>query len=191
MVLTVSCDEHRSKKGEAMTTTTHRPTNAKPWRIAGLVAATATLALVGATGASAHATATENTTKTEQFTLMADSTTQAQPTFSVIATGAFTAGGTATVDHGTITVQLPKGTITLQASTDHVATHTTPDCFQEKTTSGHYTIASGTDAYLGVTGHGTTRTTVRAVESKNGTTCSENPDAVQFVGTATGIITLP
>jgi hypothetical protein len=174
-----------------MTTTTHRPRTTKQWRIVAVAAATATLALVAATGASAHATNTDHAPRTEQFTLMADSTTQTQPSFSVIATGAITAGGTATVDHGTITVELPKGTITLAASTDHVATHTTPDCFQEKTTSGHYTIASGTEAYQGITGSGTTRTTVRAVESKQGTTCSETLDAVQFVGTATGTVTLP
>lgn len=168
-----------------MTTTTHGTKAPKRWRVVGLTATAAALALVGMTGASAH------TTNSEQFSLMADSTTQAQPTFSVIATGAFTAGGTATVNHGTITMQLPDGTITLQATTDHVTTQTTPECYQEKDTTGHYAVVSGTGAYEGITGTGATRTSVRAVETKIANTCSDRFDAVQFVGTATGTITLP
>jgi hypothetical protein len=166
--------------------TAQRPTRAAHRRIAVLAAAaTATLALAGIANASA------STTKTEQFSLMSDSTTQSHPTFSVIANGGITAGGTATVSHGTITIVLPKGTITLIASTDHVTTHTTPDCLQEKVTSGHYTVASGTGTYHGITGTGTTHTTVRAVESKSGGKCSSAFDAVQFIGTATGPTTLP
>src|SRR5690242_17032482 len=103
-----------------MTSSKHHHPTKRQLAIAVAALASASLAFAGITGASA------STATTEHFSLIAESTTQSHPTFSAIATGAFTAGGTATASAGTVVLEFSAGTVTLAVHTDHTSVRTTP-----------------------------------------------------------------
>lgn len=158
-----------------------------------ILAVTTTIALVAPIvilTASASAT-----TGTESFSLI-DATTPQNPVFSVIATGAFVAGGTATrPSKGVLKLRFPDGTITLHTGKNHkVSTmhQTATVCIETQTsTGGHFTIAGGTGAYKGITGSGRATLHSTFIEQVVHGQCANAFAAVQAFVTASGSISLP
>ncbi len=145
-------------------------------------------ALILAAGASA-------TTGTESFSFIDTSTTDT-PLFSVIATGAFVAGGTATrPSKGVLKLRLPDGTITLDTGKKHeVGTmhQTATACIETQTNNpGHFTITGGTGAYKGITGSGRTTAHSTFIEQVVHGQCADAYAAVQALATASGPVSLP
>ena len=101
--------------------------------------------------------ATASTAGTEHLSLINISTSESH-LYSAVATGAFTAGGTAIVsDHAAdITLRFPTGTIRVTAAQGHVNTTTNAACLLAEASSGTYKIIGGTGAYKGISGSGTT-----------------------------------
>ena len=125
--------------------------------IAGAVAAgTAALALTGAAFGS-------GASRTERFTFVSTNVTADK--FSVIATGVFTAGGTATPLAGNDTLKFPNGTIevTPKSASKPVYNTSTKTCYESLSQKGSYTIAGGTGRYNGITGSGKFTLSIRQV----------------------------
>jgi hypothetical protein len=159
------------------------------------IAAAGALALTGAASpAGAAATA-----KNEQFTMI--TTNPGSGAASVIATGRFTAGGTAVnIKHGQ-TFHFANGDFTI-AIGKHGRKHQNlnlSSCLFTKTGSSTYTFEHGTGAYRGITGSGKVSFTLRAAYPLINGKCpstdlpgtSGNPTAIQFTETASGPVTLP
>jgi hypothetical protein len=135
---------------------------------------------------------------TEQFSLIDTSTSASPPVFSAVATGAFTAGGTATehkMPTKDITLRFAAGTITLAAAghghTRISKLQTATACLQHKLASNTYTIASATGAYSGMTGSGTLTRDETFVEGASGGICANAFLAVQALTTARGPVSVP
>lgn len=135
------------------------------------------------------------TNKTEHLSLI-DTSTTAQ-TFSVIATGAFTAGGTYEMSgSGPSTIRLAGGTIKLAGHVivpPKTETNRTT-CLITEHSSGTYTLAGGTGIYQGISGSGRYTQSARQVGPTNSGTCSftsGNPVASQQIITASGPVSLP
>jgi hypothetical protein len=125
--------------------------------IAGAVATgTATIALTGAAFGS-------GASRPEHFTFMSTAVTADK--FNVIATGAFTAGGTATPLAANNTLKFPNGTITVTSKSKGkpVYTANTKTCYETLSQKGTYTITAGTGAYKGITGTGKFNLSIREV----------------------------
>lgn len=158
-----------------------------------ILAVTTTIALVAPVvilTAAANAT-----TGTESFSLI-DTSTPSKPLFSVIATGAFVAGGTATVpSKGVLKLRFPDGTITLHTGKKHTVStmhQTATACIETQTnTGGHFTIAGGTGAYKGITGSGHATLHSTFIEQVVHGQCANAFAAVQAIATANGSISLP
>ncbi len=155
------------------------------------VAATAAAFLVPALVVAAGATAS---TPSEHFSFTYGKASLAPPTWTVVATGNFIAGGTATQKtKGVLTLRFSAGTITLdingnkKLSKDQTATA----CIQTQTGSGAYTIAGGTGAYQGISGSGHATLHNTFVEDAVKGDCSKSDAAVQSLITASGTVSLP
>ena len=152
------------------------------------------IAVCGAT-ALAAANAATATTKTEHFTLLTTSTIARQPVFSVIATGAFIDGGTATHESGGgLMLHLSSGTITLDRNKPQprvTKTETTTACLQTASSSFSYTITQGTGAYRGISGSGRATEHDAFVEPVVHGSCSANFAAAQGAIAATGVVSKP
>jgi hypothetical protein len=155
------------------------------------IGATAVAAMGGAgiAVAGTHAPAA----KAESFQMMTTSPTAS--TFSVIATGAFTAPG---VDHesqsgNTATFVFPNGTVRLRHSAG-----TGPQSFNPKTClftlnlHGTYRLTGGTGKYAGITGGGTYKLNILAIGARSGGKCSQTkaPVALHQVINARGTVKL-
>jgi hypothetical protein len=155
------------------------------------VAATAAALLVPALAIAAGATAS---TTTERFSFADAKASLAPPTWSVIATGHFIAGGTATQKtKGVLTLRFSAGTITLDLAKSHKNTskdQTATACIQTQTGSGAYTIAGGTGAYRGISGSGQATLHNTFVEDAVNGHCSNAAAAVQSLITASGPVSL-
>ncbi|HEY6472004.1 MAG TPA: hypothetical protein VIY26_03860 [Acidimicrobiales bacterium] len=116
---------------------------------------------------------------TEHFSLIDDSTNESTTTYSVIATGAFADGGTATKTGSSLSLQLSRGTVTLDLKNKHKGQSEGPGCVQVQRMTGSYAIAGGTGAYAGITGSGEATGTVTLVESSSGSSCGSGPVAAQ------------
>jgi hypothetical protein len=116
---------------------------------------------------------------TEHFSLIDDSTNESAVSYSVIATGAFADGGTASKTGTSLSLQLSRGTITLDLKNKHKGQTEGPGCVQVQRMTGSYTIAGGTGSYAGVTGSGEVAGTVTLVESPSGSSCGSSPIAAQ------------
>ena len=153
-----------------------------------IVAASLAPVLMSAAGATAATT-------TEHFSLADTSTSNGAPVWDVIATGAFTDGGTARkTSKGELTMRLASGTITLRLAKPHTTptmSQTATSCIQTQTESGVYTIAGGTDAYEGISGTGRLTFHNTFVEHAVHGNCSSAYTAVQSIITASGTVTLP
>jgi hypothetical protein len=146
--------------------------------------AAATVAALTATTASASAA-------TERFSFMG---TISNGSYSVIATGAFTDGGTARVRNGHGKLWLRDGTITLKTRHHKPKVHVDQtSCVGEVTESGTYTLVGGTGAYKGIHGSGTLEGHYTAVGRKKDGACSmtTHPAAAQLTLIGRGPITLP
>jgi hypothetical protein len=126
--------------------------------IVGVLAATAAFVLSGAAfGSGAGASGTEH------FTFI--STSAVTGKFSVIATGAFTAGGTATPFAKIDTLTFPNGTIevTSKGQSKPVMTSSSTTCYETLSQRGAYVILGGTGSYKGITGSGRFTVSIREV----------------------------
>jgi hypothetical protein len=93
-------------------------------------------------------------TKTEHFSFIQTQTSGNPNLFSAIATGAFTAGGTADLPSGKGTLRFSGGTITVAAK-GHAESHANLKlCLDVTTESGTYKLLSGTGVYKGISGSG-------------------------------------
>ena len=155
------------------------------------VAAAAT-ALLGGTGiaaASSHAAAT----KTEAFQLMSTSGTNKA---SVIASGAFTAGGVGTAGaHNTETLTFANGSVKLVHKKISGSQHFDPaTCLLTGTETDSYTLGNGTGAYAGISGSGKATVNILAIAARNSQgkcSMSKAPAAFHFLVNASGPVTLP
>jgi hypothetical protein len=155
-------------------------------RIAGAIATgTAGLALTGAAFGS-------GASGTEHFTFMTTATARGSDTFSVIATGVFTAGGTATLPSGKGTLRFPTGTIeTTSKSSKPINTSNMKTCYGTLSQKGTYTIVGGTGAYKGISGSGKLTVSLREViPIVNGKCHGLTPVAAQGIVTGSGPVTL-
>jgi hypothetical protein len=156
-----------------------------------------TLAVIAVSVAAVFAAASAATasTKTEHFRLIVTSTTARQPVYSVIATGAFIDGGTATHEgKRALRLHLSSGTITLDAKKQHpriTKTKTATACMQTGSTRITYTIAQGTGAYKGISGSGRASDNDAFIEQVVRGDCSPNFTAAQGIITASGRVSLP
>jgi hypothetical protein len=149
------------------------------------VAAATSLAISGAATAAP-------TTKTEHFSFISTSATQSS--FSAIATGAFTDGGTALLPSGKGTLKLSGGTIKVTAKAGRVKNNfDTKTCLGVSVQPGTYKIVSGTRSYAGISGSGKYVAKFTQVGAIVGGKCSmkANPVASQAIILASGPVTLP
>ncbi len=132
--------------------------------LAGLPAA----AIIGAAGLPA-ASASPAVRGAERFQIVKISMTA--PTSSLIATGAFTAGGTISGgngSNGTATVRLPGGTFKITHHTVHAKGSVNPKtCLFKVTGNGTYKLGSGTGKYAGITGSGKFVLRILAVDARD------------------------
>jgi len=157
------------------------------------IGATAVAAMGGAgiAVAGTHAPAA----KTESFQMMTTSGTAS--TFSVIASGAFTAPG---VDHesqsgNTATFVFPNGTVRLRHSAGTGQQSFNPKtCLLTINQHGTYALTGGTGSYAGITGSGKYQLSILAIGARNSAgKCSQTKAPVAFhqVINASGPVTLP
>lgn len=155
------------------------------------------LTVITVCGAAAVAAASAATPsiKTERFALMTTSTVASKPVYSVIATGAFIDGGTATHGpKGQLTLHLSAGTITLGRKKPHqqiTKTETRTACMQTASSRYSYTIVQGTGAYKGIRGSGRATDQGAIVERVAHGSCATHFAAAQGVITLTGPVSLP
>jgi len=149
------------------------------------------LSVAASAAALAIASPAAASTSTEHFSLISVSTNESHIVYSVIATGRFTAGGTAVMTGKKVTLRFQQGTIALNVTNRHHTITSYPGCLQTDTSSGTYAIAGGTGAYTGISGSGTSAVKVTFVENMVNGTCSGNPAAIQAIVTASGPVSLP
>lgn len=155
--------------------------------IAGVIATgTIGIALTGAAFGSGS-----GASGTEYLTFM--TTAKGGDKFSVIATGLFTAGGTAIGPSGKGTLYFSNGTIeTISKSSKPVTTSNYVTCYGTLSQKGTYTIVGGTGAYKGISGSGTFKVRLREViPIVNGKCHGTTPVAAQGIVTGSGPVTLP
>jgi hypothetical protein len=154
--------------------------------VAVILSATAIAAALGIANSAAAGSSTEH------FSLIDVSTNESQVVFSAIATGRFTAGGSAVVTgKGVVTMRFQEGTVTLRIKNRHRMITSYPGCLQTQASSGTYTIADGTGAYKGISGSGKSASNVTLVDTMANGRCSGSPAAIQAVAMASGPVSLP
>lgn len=164
----------------------------------GIVTATA-VAAVATLAVTNIATAT-STTKTETFTEITSN--PGSGVASLIATGRFTAGGTALTAKRSQTLRFAHGQFAIAIvptpGTKHESLNLT-SCLYTKTGSGTYTFANGTGAYQGIHGSGKVSFSLRAVYPLVKGKCPSTdqpggngtPMAIQYIETGSGSVSLP
>lgn len=156
-----------------------------------IITTTATLAAAAVIASAATAT---TSAETEHLSLINIATHESH-VYSAIATGGFTAGGTAIVTKNATAIKLrfPTGTIKLAVKPAHNKTTMNHACLLHEAERGTFTIVSGTGAYKGIRGSGTVTATATFVGAMVGGKCSNNTPAtaIQIVDTGTGRVSLP
>ena len=156
-----------------------------------LVGAAATVATsLAISGAAAAAP----TTKTEHFSFVSTATGGSGNSYSAIATGAFTAGGTANLPSGKGTLKFPGGTIKVAAKAGHAKNNfNAKTCLGTSVQPGTFKIISGTGVYAGITGSGKYTASFTEVGPIVAGKCSMNGNPVAAQGSirASGPVTLP
>lgn len=159
-----------------------------------MIFAGAAAAVAAALAIAVGATASPST-KTEHFSFIDTSNDPNSHVYSAIATGDFTAGGTASLgSHGHPgTLRLSNGTIKLIAKTGPLKTRgNAKTCLETTVDSGTYTLASGTGAYKGITGSGKLSLDFHAVGPiVNGKCAIPATTAAQNIITLSGPVSLP
>ena len=133
------------------------------------IAAAAMALTVGLTGAALAATSSG----TEHFSLA--STSFSSNSESIIATGAFTAGGTDLSGNKVDKVKFPGGTFKIAHKGPSKGSLNPKTCLETITGTGKYTLSGGTGAYKGISGSGTYKLSIELVANRasNGK-CSMN-----------------
>jgi hypothetical protein len=159
-------------------------------RAKALLAALPAAAIMGAAGLSA-ASASPAVSAAEHFQIVKISATA--PTSSVIATGAFTAGGTiagGNGNNGTSTVRLAGGTFKITHHTVHAKGSVNPKtCLFKVIGNGTYKLGSGTGKYAGIAGSGKFTLRILAIDARDASgkcTMTRPPAAYQQVLTLQG-----
>jgi hypothetical protein len=146
-------------------------------------AATATLGFTGVALAS-------GTSQTEHFSIVGTSVTSNAE--SIIATGAFTAGG---VDHSgnkVDKVQFSTGTFTITHKGTQKVGFNAKTCLATITGAGTYVLSGGTGAYKGLSGSGNYKFSAHEVASRSSSDkCTNKAAAYQQVIAASGPVSLP
>ena len=157
-----------------------------------MAGAAVTMAAALAIAGAALAT---TSTGTEHFSFIQTATSGNPNLYSAIATGDFTAGGTALLRSGKpLTVRFSGGTITISVKLGKPkSTANLKLCLQTFADSGTYTIVSGTGAYKGISGSGKFTVKFTAVGPIVKGKCAQNANAVanQGIITANGPVSLP
>lgn len=149
------------------------------------------LTVVAVAAASAFADAAWASASGKPEHLSVVSTTSPSGVASVIATGAFTAGGTVLGSKTGVTVDLQHGTFEIQPQISQHVTVDKATCYFAATGWGTYTILHGTGAYKGIKGSGhLTFTEVSVVPKTSNGTCSAN-GPYQKIIELNGSVTLP
>jgi len=154
-----------------------------------LVAGAGIVALAGP-GVVATAGVASASRSAEHFSLIDDSTSESAVAYSVVATGAFADGGTATKTGNALTMQLSQGSITLQLKNAHKGKSEGPGCVQVQRMSGTYTIAGGTGTYAKLTGSGRSSGSATFVETSSGGSCGSGWVAAQAMISGSGPVSL-
>jgi hypothetical protein len=159
--------------------------------LAAVIGAVSVTAVLGGAGLAA-ASARTAVSGTEHFQLMSTSATSKQS--SIIATGAFTAGGSDTsMTSSTATVTFPGGTFVITHSKGTGTQSFNPNtCLLQANLKGTYSLGNGTGAYAHISGTGTYQLSILAVGAKSGGTCSKTlpPPTFQQVISASGPVSL-
>lgn len=147
---------------------------------AGAVVAAGAIAVSGVAAASAASHASRaSVSGTEQFQLMSTSATS--PTSSIIARGAFTAGG---VDHSgnkVDTVVFPGGSFKIAHSRGTGSQSFDPKtCLMTINQHGTYKLSGGTGTYAGISGSGKYQLSILGVGARSGGKCSKTKPPVAF-----------
>jgi hypothetical protein len=158
---------------------------------AAAIGAAAAAAVLSGT-ALAAASAAPAASGTEHFQIMTTSPTTHK--LSVIATGAFTAGGVEIEGKTTASERLPGGTFKISHSRG-TGKHTfnPRTCLLTLNLHGTYTLGHGTGKYTGISGHGTYQLHILAIAQKVHGSCSQSlpPAAFQQIISASGPVSLP
>jgi hypothetical protein len=143
-------------------------------------------AITGGAGA-ASAAARPAHSSAEQLRIV--STQSGSHRLSVIATGAFTAGGYEVPRRGGDVIVFPGGTLRLRLSENHGSGSVSTTCLFTQAARGTFTLGHGTGRYAGITGSGKARTASILVTANKGGKCLGPDDAYQAITTANGTIT--
>ena len=158
-------------------------------KLAAAIMAIVAVTIIGGSGLAA-AGATPDGTQTEHLRIMNTRATSSR--LSVIATGAFTAGGYVIPAAVTDTVVFPGGTFKLRHMVHRVAVGgKLSACLFTETLRGTFTIGRGTGKYAGLRGSGTFVTSIVFVTAKNRAghcTHVAAPATYQEIRTASGTV---
>ena len=156
-----------------------------------VVAAAAAMAAAGLTAARASQAA--GSSGFEHFQLVTTSPANNAPE-SIIATGAFTAGGVNHPGNRVDTAVFPNGTFKIAHSNGTGTPRFNPrTCLGVITLNGTYRLSGGTGAYAGISGHGIYRLNITFVGARNSAgQCSNKlpPAAFQQIIRAQGPVSL-
>jgi hypothetical protein len=153
----------------------------------------ATALAVGLGTGQAAGSSNGGSSRTEHFTFMSTAAPTGE-TFSAIATGAFTDGGSATLLTKTGKLILRNGTINVtEKQGKPIATANTKTCYEHLSDNGTYKIIGGTGRYKGITGSGKFTLSIREigplVHGKCDTKTAKRVAGQAFI-TASGPVTL-
>jgi hypothetical protein len=155
------------------------------------VVTAAALAVSGLTSASASPGASHGISGTEHLQIVSGSATAR--TVGVIATGAFTAGGTDITGSTTDTLRFPGGTFQVTHSPGQ-GTHSFDPrtCLATVNVHGQVTLGHGTGRYARISGHGTYALTILEIAARSHGNCSpaNRPVAFQQILKAQGQVHL-
>jgi hypothetical protein len=151
------------------------------------VGAAALAATIGVTGAAAASAST----MTEHFSIVSTSATSNVE--SIIATGAFTAGGTDVSGNKIDTVKFPTGTFRITHMGSQKGSLNPKTCLESIMGKGTYDLSRGTGAYNGISGSGTYKLSIEIVAGRANGKCSMSvkPAAYQFMVEASGPVSMP
>jgi hypothetical protein len=159
--------------------------------LAAAIGAVSVAAVISGTGLAA-ASPRPAASGTEHFQIVSTSATSNK--LSIIATGAFTAGG---VDHqgsSVATETFPGGTFQIRHSQGTGKQSFDPTtCLLTLNLHGTYSLGHGTGKFAGISGHGKYTLSVLAIARKVHGRCSQSlpPPAFQQIINASGPVSLP
>lgn len=147
---------------------------------AGSVLAAGAIALSGTLAATAAPTSSGGASGIERLQFMSTSPTSNKTT--VIARGAFTAGGVdIETSNSTDTLKFPNGTIRIRHSNPTgPATFNPRTCLNTVNQHGTYTVVGGTGKYAGISGHGRFQLSVLAVGARSHGKCTDTKPLTAF-----------